>query len=306
MIQQSTNLTAWRSLRFPAVLASLALLPCAADAQAAGSSIPHGTVELVAEHQWVAPGHEVCLGLHFRLEEGWHIYWVNPGDSGEPPHVNLQLPAGLTAEEIGWPAPRRLGTSSIVDFGYEDEVMLIVPIHADANMAAQRPVPITANLQVLVCREMCIPGKAQLWLALPVKPRQPAPDARAHDLFAFTRKTLPRRTPPSWRFSVGDAGGSFVLCANLGHQITRATFFPLVESQIENAAPQKLTPVAGGFQLTLRKSDQLLKPIERLKGVLVLPNRSYLVDAIVEKPAATRNGYGIGIHQLQHLKEETQ
>lgn len=305
-MHQTTNLAAWRSLRFPVVLASLVLLPSVAVAQAAGSPIPHGTVELVAEYQWVAPGHEFCLGLHFHLDQGWHIYWVNPGDSGEPPRVTWQLPTGLTTEEIEWPAPRRLGTSSIVDFGYEDGVMLIVPIHAEANMVSQQPVQISANLKVLVCREMCIPGKAQLSLALPVKPQQPAPDARAHDLFAATRKSLPRRTPPSWRFNVGDAGGSFVLSANLGHQITRATFFPLVESQVDNAAPQKLKPVTGGFQLTLRKSDQLLKPIERLKGVLVLPDRAYLVDAIVDKPAAAMDSYGIGIHQPQPLKEEPQ
>ena len=306
LMHQTTLLAARLCLRFPTVLASLALLPCAGLAQAAGSPIPHGTVELVAEHQWVAPGHEFCLGLHFQLDQGWHIYWVNPGDSGEPPHVTWQLPPGLTAQEIDWPAPRRLGTSSIVDFGYEEGVMLIVPIHADANMAAPRPVQITANLKVLVCRETCIPGKAQLSLALPVKPQQPISDARALDLFAATRKSLPRPAPPSWRFSVGDAGGYFVLSARLGHQITQAAFFPRVESQIDNAAPQKLTPVAGGFQLTLRKSDQLLKPIERLKGVLVLPAGAYLVDAIVDKPAATRNGYGTGIRLPQPSKEETQ
>ena len=72
------------------------------------------------------------------------------------------------------------------------------------------------------------------------------------------------------------------------------------ESQIENAAPQTLLPVAAGFRLKLRKSSQLLKPIERLKGVLVLSgDRAYLIDVPLSEPGATRGGYGIGIHTPQ-------
>ena len=68
----------------------IALL-CAGSAQASGAPIPHGTVELISENQSIAIGHPFYLGLHFQLEKGWHIYWVNPGDSGEPPRVTWQL-----------------------------------------------------------------------------------------------------------------------------------------------------------------------------------------------------------------------
>ena len=285
----------------------VALLLCAAGAQAGGTPIPHGTLELIPENQWIAAGHELYLGLRFQLEKGWHIYWVNPGDSGEPPRVTWQLPAGLTPGAIEWPTPRRLGTSSIVDFGYEDAVMLIVPVHAEASLATQRSARLGAEVKVLVCREMCIPGKAQLSLTLPIKSQPPAPDARTIDLFTATRKSLPRHAPGNWRFSVDDAHDSFVLNATLGHQITQAIFFPLAESQIDNAAPQKLLPVAAGFRLTLRKSDQLLKPIERLKGVLVLSaDRAYLIDVPLSKPGAARNSHGIRSQAGQSLEEGPQ
>ncbi len=75
---------------------------------------------------------------------------------------------------------------------------------------------------------------------------------------------------------------SFILVANLGRKITRATFFPLAESQIDNSAPQVIVPAATGFALTLRKSDQLLKPIKRLEGVLELSaDQTYLIDVAV-------------------------
>jgi DsbC/DsbD-like thiol-disulfide interchange protein len=289
-----------------AVTFGIALLIGAAAAQATGEPIPHGTLELLAENQWIAPGHELYLGLYFQLEEGWHIYWVNPGDSGEPPRVTWQLPAGLTPGAMEWPTPRRLGTSGIVDFGYANAVMLVVPMHASASLAAQ-PTRFGAGVNVLVCREMCIPGKAQLSLTLPVKSEPPAPDTRTRELFAATRRSLPRLAPTNWRFNVRDAKDSFVLTANLGHQTNQAIFFPLAESQIDNAAPQKLLPMAAGFRLTLRKSDRLLQPIKRLKGVLVLSaDQAYVIDAPVGRPGAARNKYGIGIYPAQAIQEGLQ
>jgi thiol:disulfide interchange protein DsbD len=260
-------------------------------------------LELIAENQSTAAGHELYLGLHFQLEKGWHIYWVNPGDSGEPPRIKWQLPPNTTVGEIEWPTPRRLGTPSIVDFGYEDEVTLIVPIHAPASLKSQQSAQIGAEVKVLVCREICIPGKAQLSLTLPVESRAAAPDARNSSLFAAARKSLPRPAPRSWKFSVADAGNSFVLTANLGHQVSQAVFFPLAESQIDNAAPQNLLPASAGFRLTLRKSDQLRKPTARLKGVLVLSAaQAYIIDVPLGSPGAAENA-GAEIYAAQFLEE---
>jgi DsbC/DsbD-like thiol-disulfide interchange protein len=281
-----------------------ALAFCATGAFAAGTAIPHGTVELIAENQWIAAGHTVHLGLRFELEKGWHIYWINPGDSGEPPRVKWQLPSGLTAEPIEWPAPRRLGTSSVTDYGYEDAVTLIVPVRADANLAAQQPAQLGAQLNVLVCREMCIPGKAQVSLTLPVKALPPATDTRTESLFAATRKSLPQPAPGNWKFSIVEANGGFTLTANVGRQITQAVFYPLMESQIDNASPQKLVALASGFRLTLRESDQLLKPIERLQGVLVLSgHHAYRIDVPVSKVSAETSRYDIGTHPANRLEE---
>jgi DsbC/DsbD-like thiol-disulfide interchange protein len=269
------------------ILSAAALALCARHAEAAGAPIPHGTLELVAERQGITAGRSFNVALQFELEKGWHIYWVNPGDSGEPLRVTWDLPTGITAGAIEWPAPHRLGTASIVDYGYEDAVMLIVPMNAEADLAAQGPAQIAAEVKVLVCREMCIPGKAQVWLTLPVKPQTSPVNAQSADLFAAARKALPRPAPANWKFGLSETNDSFILTANLGRRITDAIFFPLAEAQVSNAGPQTLVPTASGFSLTLRKSDQLLKPIARLKGVLVLSGeRAYSIDVPVGEPAA--------------------
>jgi DsbC/DsbD-like thiol-disulfide interchange protein len=267
-----------------AVLCSAASAFCG---DAGGAPIPHGTVELVAESGWIAAGRAVNLGLRFQLEKGWHVYWINPGDSGEPPKVKWDLPAGLTVGEIEWPAPKRLGSASVRDFGYEDGVMLIVPVQAGKDFGGAQTAQIVGNVSVLVCREMCLPGKAKVLLTLPVKAQTPAVDAKTEELFAATRKSLPKAAPANWKFRASEANGSFVLTASVGRQVQEATFYPLMESQIDNAAEQKIVATPAGFRLTLKKSEQLQKPIERLKGVLVLgPGQAYEIDAPVGKASA--------------------
>lgn len=139
MPQKSDDGVRFRSAFSLALPVVVGLLLRAAGARAAATPIPHGTLELIAENQWISAGRTVNLGLRFWLEKGWHIYWINPGDSGEPPRVTWQLPPGLTLGAMEWPAPRRLGTSTIVDFGYEDTVTLIVPLRAEAHLQAQQP-----------------------------------------------------------------------------------------------------------------------------------------------------------------------
>jgi DsbC/DsbD-like thiol-disulfide interchange protein len=276
---------------FLLLIAHSMLLP---GVRAAPVAIPHGTVDLIAENQSITPGRQCYLGLHFELERGWHIYWVNPGDSGQPPRAEWHLPAGLTIGEMEWPAPRRLGTAPIVDFGYDDAVTLLVPLRASAALPANQSAQLGAELKVLVCREICIPGKAQISMSFPVKPTPAVPEARTRELFASARKSLPRPLPADWKIGVSDAKDSFILAANFGRQITQATFFPLYESQIDNSARQKLTPEASGFELVLQKSDQLLKPIKKLKGVLELSHESYMIEAPVGNPKASTQKDGLG------------
>jgi len=273
---RSEFLSASRMLR-------MVILIFVASLQAEAATISHGSVELVAENQSIAPGQTLYLGLHFQLDKGWHTYWINPGDSGEPLRTVWHLPVGMAAGEMQWPAPKRFGSATIADFGYDGETTLLVPIRAPASLKAEEAAQIGADLGVLVCREICIPGKAHVSLSLPIKPGPPQPDARTRELFTAARESLPRALPNEWNVTVLDETDSFALeTAGVGREVHQANFFPLVESQIDNSAPQKIERTANGFRLTLRKSDQLLKPLKRLKGVLEFSaNESYVIDVPV-------------------------
>jgi len=274
----------------PIALALLFLgMAARAVADERSASIPHGTVSLVSEQESIQPGHGILLGLHFRLENGWHIYWINPGDSGEPPRLDWHLPAGLRAGAIEWPAPSRLPIPPLMDYGYEGEVLLPVPIESTAGLTAGAEATLAADMKAIICRDVCIPAKAHLSLLLPVRAERPRKSAETAAMFSAARKALPKPAPANWRSSAKDLGDSFELRVNVGHSVSEAWFAPLKPLQIENAAPQKTVSTGAGVRLILKKSDQLLKPVSRLRGVLVLASQgAYLIDAPVAPLSAKK------------------
>ena len=197
----------------------------------------HLTVELLSLHDSIQAGGNALIGLHFTLDKGWHVYWINAGDSGEPPTIKWKLPPGITAGAMQFPAPRRLPLGPLMDFGYEDEVLFPITLSADSTLKAPSSAPLSAHVNWLVCREVCIPGKADLALPLQVAAQQGPADPTRQALFDRFHSLLPQPLPSTSKAVFGTTPSGFAL-ALTGHPATNAEFFPLDQSQIENAAPQ--------------------------------------------------------------------
>ncbi len=103
------------------------------------------TARLVPEVTRAAPGETVWVGLHLDIIEGWHTYWRNPGDSGQATSLDWTLPAGVTAGEIVWPHPEALPFGPLVNYGYEDEALHLVPITLPADWPVGRPLQLAAD-----------------------------------------------------------------------------------------------------------------------------------------------------------------
>lgn len=245
----------------------------------------HAHVELLSRQSSLTPGADQQLGVHFVLEPGWHIYWINPGDSGQPPVFKWQLPKGFSVGEIQWPRPERMQPiKELADYGYHNEVLLPLTLHVPSGVSKGTPVEIGAEAKWLVCREVCIPEHAQLHLSLPLA-AQAQPNPSAARLFAATEKLVPKPWPSAWKISATSGKDDFVLIIRAGQPITQAEFFPLKPGQIDNPAPQKILPAATGITITLKKSDLLLRPVAVLRGVLVIPGSpAYRIEAPVRQP----------------------
>jgi DsbC/DsbD-like thiol-disulfide interchange protein len=242
-------------------------------------------VGLISDAAAVRPGQTVWVGLQFKLQAGWHIYWMNPGDSGEPPKIQWNLPQGFRAGDFLWPYPERIEAPSIVDYGYADGVVLLAPITAPADLPPHGTVTLGGDVRYLVCREICVPGKASVQLELPVAEHggvaSPS-NAFVRALFVQTRQRVPRPAPAAWQARARAVGDEFVLSLRTGKPAPQAEFFPIDSDIIENSTPQSVRSTAAGIEIHLKKSDQLLKPIAQLRGVIVIPGRgAYTVVAPV-------------------------
>lgn len=144
---------------FLILVALCGLMSLPAHAQTTIPPSPIVTATLALHAPTVKKNQPVNAAVTFTIPEHWHIYWKNPGDSGLPTRLEWSMPDGLKAGDIRWPAPERIETTGLIDYGYSNRVTLLVPLTPTRD-------DITGEVAVkaswLVCKEVCIPESATL------------------------------------------------------------------------------------------------------------------------------------------------
>ena len=119
----------------------------------------HTQVKLVLSAETAKPGDTIWAGVDMKMEPGWHTYWKNPGAAGLPTKIAWQLPPGVTAGQIQWPLPEKLPPIEVTTYGYENEVMLLVPLTIETNSnLPEGQVTVKADVSWLECKDVCIPA----------------------------------------------------------------------------------------------------------------------------------------------------
>jgi thiol:disulfide interchange protein DsbD len=251
-------------------------------------------------------------GIYFKLEPGWHIYWLNPGDAGEAPQIHWTLPTGISARPMQFPAPKRLPLGPLMDYGYEDEVLFPLKLHLAHNVNGG-PVTLHAQVSWLVCRGSCIPGKAELEVRRNVYDQLyellTEKDLTLSELFFNGNKAkslpqIPKPFPANDKAIFQPTQTGFRLTVETGKREQSAEFFPEEQDIIDNPAPQKLTPTANGLILDLKKDASLTTTPKQLRGVLELSGgRAYEIVALPPGVAAdTASAVGSAVQQASGAK----
>jgi thiol:disulfide interchange protein DsbD len=241
---------------------------CTASALAQSSKPQHAHISLIASPeesgtQWV--------GLRFQLDPGWHIYWTNPGDSGEPPKVTWRLPSGFQAGDLHFPAPHRIADHGMTDYGYEGEAVLLSMLTVPAGATSNKP-EIAADVRYLVCREVCIPAKDHVMLNF--ADQNPGAARLLHD--AQTR--LPGSLPHGIHARAVAGAEAFLLSVGPTSRLSRINDFIPSDSQvIDNATKPQIAKSGGTTQIRLKKSEQLDHPVPELRGLLITNDKAYNV-----------------------------
>jgi len=211
------------------------------------------TVRLLADVTRVAASQELTVATEFTIAPGWHVYWLNPGESGLPTEVELIVPEGFVAGATRYPGPVRFESPGpVVNYGYAGTVMLSHVVLAPDVLPAGG-VEFTTKAKWLACREdACVPGRGEAALLLPPADRD-NPSAPDHGRrMAAHRTRLPR--------PLTELAGAEIHRRRAGREIelvvvvpgtVELAFFPGPDSQT-SLVGTAVVPAAGQTSLRLR------------------------------------------------------
>jgi thiol:disulfide interchange protein DsbD len=261
--------TVLRAMGVAAVLAA-SLVPAAAQTLVPGGP-QHVQASLVTETTSIQPGKPFTVALRLKMDPGWHTYWVNPGEAGLPTTLKWTLPQGYAAGDLQWPAPKRLPAPGAINFGYDNEVLLLTQLTAPAN--AHGDVTLHAHATWLVCADICIPGEADVTAITRAGAGTPRNDPKWTSAFAATRAAIAAPVA-DWNFTAESTPKGYNLIATP----TRAGaawpkgevfFFNRAESVIEPSGQQTFDTDGDRHIVRLVKDPFAKEAAGTLQGDLV-------------------------------------
>ncbi len=270
----------------------------------------HTQVQLLLSANPARPGDTIWAGVDMKMDAGWHTYWKNPGDSGIATTIKWDLPPGVTAGDIQWPLPEKLPPAEVTTYGYENEVMLLVPLTFATNLAPS-PLVLKTDVSWLECKEQCVPGNTSVETTLNIgSETKTSADAAAIDLW--------KRKVPSIQIASGILGytnyGWWEKPANgdtrpliIDHRFLgavaawipfdNADFFPNASDQFEiQPATEKITASSSEVKLRLFVKKFSGDWPKEISGVLVLESGSLRTGIEVKLPVSDQAQADGAIH----------
>lgn len=185
-----------------------------------------------------------AINVEFQLDKDWHIYWENPGDSGEEPKFDFSGSEGLTFGKPWFPIPKRIAAGPFTNFGFDSPVgrpiVIRIPVKVQPG-GDQGFASVVLDLSYLVCKEECIPAEVKLRGRVPVR----ATENHAAVEVAYSLNEFPpflgagsRQDPLLSDWTV-DQGGKLVFRLknfNHGGDLAKLEFFPLASFSAKHGA----------------------------------------------------------------------
>lgn len=153
---------------FAFMLIVMSLLSVPASATQPGSGMNHLSAQLMTSDDLI-PGETTILGLKLSIDKGWHTYWPGINDTGYGVSIEIEPVDGLTFHEPVFPTPiRYIAAGNILDHTYEGEVTILVPVTVDDSLEAGISLEVNANIDYLICKEVCIPESTTAGLTMQI------------------------------------------------------------------------------------------------------------------------------------------
>jgi len=258
----------------------LLLAAFAVPAHAQTVRTPNAETELLSARAAAAPGETVTLVLRQKKRAGWHTYWINPGDSGEPPRLTWTLPDGFEAGQPLFPAPRIERLGPITTYVHDDETLYPIALKIPDDARAGADARIALNATWLICADICVPEEGAFSLSLPIR-AEGRDDARGMRLAEQAIAALPQSaTTLGFDFKAGDgisvgfpradAPDNPLSAAIAANGLRNAQYFPYSQALIDHAGEQKVVLRDGQILIDSPLSLSFIKEDARGDGLLVV------------------------------------
>lgn len=230
----------------------ISVLPLTALTAHAAESVEIDTgkvvASLVSSHDSAAPGETIHVALRTVLDKGWHTYWRNPGDSGEPVQLDWVLGVGWEVGEIVWPLPMTLPTGPIINYGFEGAPLFPVTLKVPETAAIGTVETIEVDFYYLVCKDVCIPenGVASIDLRIGENVKDVLWEALINEAITQAPKPVSVKAGVS---KTNDIATITVTELPEG-DFSNAYFFPFDQGILMHSEPQKVELGTKGIALT--------------------------------------------------------
>jgi thiol:disulfide interchange protein DsbD len=213
----------------------------------------------------------ISLGVLINLQDDWHIYWRNPGDSGLPTDIEIILPNGITASEIKFPIPKIFASEEIVNYGYGHQVLFLFDVNVPENYSLVE-INISAKINSLICKEMCKAFDTTVTITLDLSIDFIA-DENTSTLFKSTEKMLPIQNQNLNIIAESKSNDTYLkvfVDENERQSINSIQFYPYKEGVFRNSAKQNIMQKENYFEIMLEPDQFRIKDPALVKGIIII------------------------------------
>jgi DsbC/DsbD-like thiol-disulfide interchange protein len=226
----------------------------------------HARVELLLASQNYQAGTSLQAAVRITYEDGWHGYWINPGEGGMKTEIKWNLPAGWAAGPLLFPTPSREMTGELACYGYEGEV--VIPVLLSIPAGATGEVKLSASLSWLSCNDKgCAPGDATISATITSGEKQ---SCQHHAIIQQSLDQLPLANEEiAVALEETTEGKIIITLTNAGElDLAGAQLFPITEQSLDPKEPIMLKKIATGFQAIVNKNEYTEGSLKKLEFLI--------------------------------------
>ncbi len=127
----------------------------------------HATLEIFASQKEASAGNTFYIAIRQNIDDEWHTYWQNAGDSGEPMSIEWITQDGVTISDLRFPTPKEIRYDPLVNYGFEGRPIYLQTVTVDEDFKDDA-ITLQGDAFWLICKEICIPEMQTISLTIPV------------------------------------------------------------------------------------------------------------------------------------------